>query len=121
MPYWGSKPDECDYAFDTLGSYIVFIKEQMSKDMVNVIDKEYPEQAIIASLKCLRLLGEAFPKCLKVHFRKRQFEKAKTGFTEWYEAVKDKLPKKHREAIFEEANIEFRLFEERILDDQTDQ
>jgi len=70
---------------------------------------------MIAALTCLRLIGEQFPKAFSVKFGRSDFEFVKDAFEKWYELVKDKLPAKYRDAILDEANIEFALFEERIL------
>lgn len=115
MPYWGNGADECDYAFDAVGAYVFLIKERMLRDMSTVIDKQYPEQGITASLACLRQLGERFPKCLSVHFRKKDFERVKEGFFHWYSLVDEKLPVERKKAILEEAEKEFDLFDRRIL------
>jgi hypothetical protein len=115
MSYWGSKPADNDYAFDAVGVYVLQIKERMLKDMAGVLDEAYPEQSVIASLQCLRLLAEEFPKCVRVHFRKKEFEHCRALFTKWYDLVKDKLPTEYREDILLDANAEFALFEERVL------
>jgi len=115
MPYWGSGPIDNDYAFDAIGSYLYLIKERMFQDADNIIEKSYPEQSIIASLICLRLLASQFPKCVRVHFRKKEFEKAKDAFYKWYESVEKKIPLKFREAIKENAEREFLLFENQVL------
>jgi hypothetical protein len=87
----------------------------MVKGIATVLEKAYPEQAIIASLTCLRLIGEQFPKNLSVYFGKKDFAFAKNAFEEWYEKVKDRLPAEHRDAILANAKKEFTLFEDRIL------
>jgi hypothetical protein len=115
MPYWGSKPVDSDYAFDAIGTYVLMIKDRMFEDMATVCEKAYPEQGIVASLQCLRVIAEQFPKCVAVLFRKKEFEKSKTAFFVWYAAVQDKLPAAHRESIRAEAEAEFALFEERVL------
>ena len=115
MTYWGSKPDNCDYAFGSIGAYIFLLKERMFDDIAIVLAKSHPEQGLVASLVCLRLIGEQFPKNLSVHFRKKDFARAKELFYEWYEIAKPKLPAKHRDAILAEAERQFALFEERIL------
>jgi hypothetical protein len=58
MPYWGDGADECDYAFDGIGTYVVIIRDRMLKDIANVIQRAYPEQGITASIACLRVIGE---------------------------------------------------------------
>ena len=80
-----------------------------------VINKPHPEQSMIASLQCIRLLAEEFPKNVSVHFGKSEFEEAKAAFEKWYDTVHKKIPAKYREAVLEAANAEFALFEERVL------
>jgi hypothetical protein len=115
MPYWGGKPDDCDYASGAVGVYILLIKNRMMEDIAGVLKEEFPEQAIIVSLTCLRLLGEQFPKDLSVHFGKKDFAFVRGAFDEWYAKVSHRLPSKYRTQIVEEAHKEFALFEERIL------
>lgn len=115
MPYWGPKPDENDFAFGSLGAIFYLIIERMNKDSATVLSKSYPEQSMIASLTCLRLLGEQFPKNLSVHLGKQGYEAVKSAFEEWYAKVRDKQPPKYRNAILVEAKKEFAHFEERIL------
>jgi hypothetical protein len=115
MPYWGSGSADSDYAFGAVGTYVLMIKERMFQDAEKIIEKSFPEQGIVASLVCLRLLAGAFPKCVSVHFRRKEFEKAKEAFGRWYEAVQNKLPQDYREAIRANAEAEFHLFETQVL------
>lgn len=115
MSYWGNAADENHYAFDSITAYVFLIKDRMMKDLSTVLEKSYPEQGLIASLICLRQIGERFPKCLELGFRRKDFERVKEGFTQWYRLVGDKLPADRREAIFLEGMKECELFEERIL------
>jgi hypothetical protein len=115
MAYWGSGADESDFAFDAVGAYIYLLKERMLNDIKVVRAKSYPEQSIVASLGCLRLIGERFPKNLGVHFGRADFDSARRAFEGWYEAVKDEIPPKYRAKVYEEAQVEFQLFEERIF------
>jgi hypothetical protein len=115
MPYWGSGPDDCDYAFDTVGVYILLIKERMMKDIATVLEKAFPEQGMVTSLACLRLIGERFPKALAVHFGKRDFAFVVSAFDEWLTKVGSKVPTQYRDTMITEARAEFALFEERIL------
>lgn len=80
MSYWGSKPDECDFAFDSMAVYIGLIKERLEQEAATVIEQAYPEQSIIAALRCLRLIGEEFPKALSVSFRRKDFEAARSAY-----------------------------------------
>lgn len=109
MSYWGIEPDQNDFAFDGVGAYIHCIKEGMFKDIEVVKNKKYPEQSMIASLRCLRVIGEQFPKNLRVSFRKKDLALVKTAFYEWVELVD--LPAKYSAGIIEEAEKEFELFE----------
>ncbi len=115
MPYWGGEPSDSDFAFDGVGAYIVLIKKRTFQSASTVIEKSYPEQSIIASLRCLRVLANEFPKCVRLHFRRKQFEEAKTAFETWYELVEDKLPAQYKESIRLEADREFELFDEQVL------
>src|SRR5580704_7732292 len=110
MPYWGSGPVDSDYAFDAVGSFVFMIKERMFQDANAVVQNSYPEQGIVASLQCLRLLAGQFPKCVKLHFRKKELEKAKQAFRRWYDSVQEQLPTDYREAIRLDAEAEFQLF-----------
>lgn len=115
MSYWGCKPIDCDYAFDTVGSYVYAIKERMLRDAENVIAKAYPEQGIVSSIQCIRLLDAAFPRCVRVHFRQKDLQVAQDLFARWYEAVKDSLPPEHSDAIRAEAEDEFRALRAQLL------
>lgn len=110
MPYWSAEPTGCDYAFGAVGVYILLIKERMFTDAENVISKSFPEQSIVASLNCLRLLGVPHRKNLLVHFGKRDFARARDMFYEWYEAVESKLPREYRDEIAAAAEREFALW-----------
>lgn len=115
MSYWGDDVDDCDYAFDAVGAVFSRIKDRLFKDSETVIAKAYPEQGILASLCCLRVLGERFPKNLSVHFGRRDLERARKAFDRWAEVVQDVLPATRLEEIKRSADREFALFEERIL------
>lgn len=115
MPYWGPTPDENDFAFDSVGACIHLIKGQLMKDIATVLDKTYPEQSMVALLRCLRVIGEQSPKNFGVSFGRKDFVLVVKAFDEWVAKVGTRLPTKHREAIVAEARAEFALFDERIL------
>ncbi len=115
MAYWGSGVNESDFAFGAVGAYIYLLKERMLNDIRVVREKAHPEQSIVASLVCLRLIGERFPKSLGVHFRRKDFESVRSAFEDWYEAARHELPSGFAARIYEEAHHEFKLFEERLL------
>ena len=115
MAYWGNKPDESDFAFDAVGAYAFLIKERMLKDAKTVLEKRYPEQSLIASIRCLRLLAEEFPKCVGVAFRRKDLEESRGVFDAWFQAVRSDLPVDRADAIHAEAMAEFQLFESRVF------
>jgi len=116
VSYWGNDVDDCDYAFDAVGAIFFRIKDQMFKDSETVKAKSYPEQGILASLCCLRLLGERFPKNLSVHFGRKDLARTRKAFDDWYALVQDNMPVDRSEALKLSADREFTLFEERIFD-----
>lgn len=111
MSYWGNEVDGSDYAFTTIGSYIVLIKKRMFKDLEGTLEESFEEQSLIASLACIRLIGERFPECLSVSFRRSEFERAKAGYYKWYELVESKLPFKRKVELKKEAEKEMALLE----------
>lgn len=115
MPYWGSGPIDSDYAFDAIGAYIFLLKQRLFQDAETVIMKSYPEQAIVASVQSLRLLDASFPKCVRVHFQKKDLELAKAKFYEWYGLVEGRLPIDLRDALRAEAEAEFGRYLEQLM------
>lgn len=116
MSYWGDGVDECDYAFGSIGATISWIKDRMLSGASTVINKGHPEQGILASLSCLRILGERYPKNLSVHFGRRDLMRTRQLFDQWHELVKGQLPAERWDALRALADREFALFEERIID-----
>ncbi len=116
MSYWGSRPEECDFAFGAVGVAILRIKKKMFEDIEVVKRKAYPEQSILASLVCLRLLGEHFPKNLSVHFRRKDLEQVRAAFAAWFHQAEEEIPKQYRDRLLEQAEAEFRLFEQRFFE-----
>jgi hypothetical protein len=114
MSYWGTDIHDNDFAFDAVGVIVLLIKEKMLADIKAVKSANYPEQSIASSLACLRVIGERFPKCLSVHFRKRDFEAAQMEFYQWLES-EAKIPPDLKQGIRQSAEVEFRLFQERVL------
>ena len=114
MSYWGTDVHDNDFAFDAVGAIVFLIEERMLADIKGVKSENHPEQSIAASLACLRVIGERFPKCLRVHFGKRDFEAVRSEFYQWLEG-QPKIPADLKEGIRQSAENEFRLFEERIL------
>ena len=115
MSYWGSQPEDCDFASGSIGANIYQIKSRLLKDLESDSSLEHEEQSILANLICLRLIGQQFPKALRVHFRKKDYFHAKESFYAWYENGGRKVPEKFREQLLKCAENEFVLFEESIL------
>ena len=115
MSYWGNKSADNDYASSTVGAYIVLIKERMFEGAKTVLAKAHPEQGIVASIKCIRLLAREFPECVRIHFGPKDFEKAKGEFLDWFNSTREKIPAKYRQAIFDDAIHEFCSFETEVF------
>lgn len=112
MAYWGDKADECDYAFNVLGSYITYMRDAMFAAARGTIDEQYPEQSIVVTLKTIRVLWEAFPKNVVCTFHRGDFEKSKLLFHEWLTAVGPQLSSKRRQAVISEAESVFNSCED---------
>ena len=115
MSYWGDGADESDFAFGAIGAYIYLLKERMLNDIKVVSEKAFPEQSIVASLVCLRVIGERFPRSLSVHFSRDDFESARRAFDDWHQAAQAKLPPQYAASLVASARKEFELFEVRVL------
>jgi len=115
MAYWGTKSGDSDFASMAVTACVVRIREQLFKDIETVLSKEYPEQSIIATLVCLRAIAVHHRKWVKLKFSKSDYAKAKSSFEEWYGKVNSKIPAKYRKQVLEEANEEFKQFEEIIF------
>ncbi len=112
MSYWGSKIEDNDFSIGAVGASIYLIKKRLLSDLSSDPDLAEPEQSILACLVCLRLLGERFPKTLKVHFRKKDYNQAKENFYKWYKNASHLIPEEFRNDILLEAEKEFQLWEE---------
>lgn len=121
MSYWDNKVEGNDFAFDSVGVAILWIKERMFRDLESVISKGYPEQSLTAYMCCLRLLGVRFRNNLSVHFGKRDLERARQGFERWYELVSEKIPLDRREGVRALAEQEFLLFNQQIFGHEDDE
>jgi hypothetical protein len=111
MSYWGYDADECDFAAGSIDTNLLIIKDNMLRDMENVKSKKFPEQSALASLDLLRLVGEKYPKNLRVVFSKKEYEVIKSDFFSWHDDVKNKIPKKYREDFLKQAAKVFEDFE----------
>ena len=112
MAYWGNKAEECDYAFDSLGSYIAHMRDSMFAAAAGTIDEKYTEQTIVMTLKVIRTLWDSFPKNVACTFHRGGLDKSKTLFGEWLTAVAPKLSASRQRAIAAEAEQVFQACEE---------
>jgi hypothetical protein len=106
MPYWSSDADGCDHAFSHIGVYTLIIKEKMFNEIAACTDELFPEQSLTASLICLRIIVEQFPKRQGISFSLSDILKADELFMRWYSAVEKKIPKKYRAGVLETYQIE---------------
>ena len=107
MAYWGPQSDDCDFAFDCVGSYITHIGKVLLKDADTVIANQYPEQSILVSLRVIRMMWGAFPKHVACAFPRAEFERSQALFYKWVESAGRKLPKARMDAIVAEAESTF--------------
>lgn len=107
MAYWGSNAEDCDFAFDAVGSYIVHIKKAMLRDAAVAIERAYPEQSILASLKAIYCLWDSFPKNVSCAFPRRAFEESKLLFSAWIAAAGPHISSSRRTSLLAEADAIF--------------
>jgi hypothetical protein len=112
MAYWGNKAEECDYAFDSLGSYIAHIRDSMFAAAAGTIDERYTEQTIVMTLKVIRTLWSSFPRSVSCTFHRGDFDKSKALFSQWFTVVGPKLSASRKRAITAEAEQVFKACEE---------
>ena len=103
MAYWGNNAEDCDFAFDTVGSYIVHIKKAMLRDAAAAIERAYPEQSILASLKAICCLRDSFPKNVSCSFPRGAYEESKQLFSEWLAAAGHNLTSARKNTLLAEA------------------
>jgi hypothetical protein len=115
LSYWSNEIDGSDFAFGGAGVAILWIKDRMFRDLDIVVGKSHPEQSLGVYLCSLRLLGVRFRKELSVHFGRRDLERARKGFEEWYELVRDKITSDRRNPVYKSVIDEFHLFDEQIF------
>ncbi len=94
MPYWNGDLHGSDFAFNSTGVIVLQTIKRLEKEANLVIEKQHPEQSMLALLKILDLLMDEFPKCVAVHFRKRRYLAIKEKYIAWHETCA-KVPKKH--------------------------
>ena len=114
MRYWSSKPDGCDYAFDSVGIIVDKIVETMNKEIKVVVSKSHPEQSMLSSLTLLRLIAQEHRTNVVEVFSRKKFENLKETFYSWYENVSAKIPSKYREELLKTAKEEFQKYEQQV-------
>jgi hypothetical protein len=96
MPYWSGELDGCDFAFDSVGVIVLQTVKQLEREADLVLEKQFPEQSILALLSILDKLMEIYPKCVSVHFGKGRYLVVKEKFMTWHSSCA-KIPRKHRD------------------------
>lgn len=109
MSYWGSGPDQSDYAFDQTGLAVEVLKDHLFASARNVVRVGHPEQAMVAHLVCIRLLAQEFPATVKVSIWKRDLGAVLSLFDEWSQKVKDVVPESTVSALRSRATEEIAL------------
>ena len=112
MAYWGDGSDDCDYAFDSMGSYIAFMRDRMFAAAEGAIAEKYPEQTILVTLEALRLLWDRFPKVVACGFRRDDFRKSQELFARWLEAASPDLSGRRKSTLSAESQRVFAACEE---------
>jgi hypothetical protein len=116
MAYWGNKAEECDYAFDCMGSYIAHMRKAMFSAATGSISEQYPEQSLLVTLKAIHALWEVFPKNVAYAFPRDDFEQSKRLFREWLSVVGRKLSASRKKCLVVEAEQIFAMCEKMYPD-----
>ena len=84
------------------------------RNLANDLAELHPQQQIVASFVCLRLISNHFPKHLSANFCKDNLARVKELFYDCYDWTKRDQQLGDRDAWLAYAEREFALFEERI-------
>lgn len=104
----GPGPFENDCAFTEYGAVIYLLAERVDAEVKQLRKKPlHTEQALVGLICCLRTLAKACPLGMNASLEPWRVTEWKEAFDVWYEAVKEKLPAKHRAAIRTVAHKEF--------------
>lgn len=114
MPYWNGALDGSDFAFDAVGVIVLQTVERLEKEANLVIEKQHPEQSMLVLLRVLDLLSDEFPKCVAVHFRKRQYSAIKEKYIAWRNSCAN-VPQQHLNEFESTANALFENLDRKLL------
>lgn len=106
MPYWNADLHGCDFAFDSVGVIVLQTVERLETEADLVIEKQYPEQSMLALLRVLDLLIDEFPKCVSVHFGKRKYLAVRDKYFAWRKSS-SRIPETHIGGFDENATALF--------------
>ncbi len=113
MPYWNAAIDGSDFAFDAVGVIVLQTVERLEKEANLVIEKHHPEQSMLALLKVIDLLSDGFPKCVSLHFRKRQYTAIKEKYIAWRNSCAE-IPQQHINEFERTANALFETLDRKL-------
>ncbi len=112
MPDWTGEVDGCDYAFSGVGATFYKLKDQMFKDIEGVREDKFNEQTILVHFSMIRLLAKRFRKSYSVHFSRKDIEKAKDEFWDWFD--RSKIPTKYKDELKKSAKQDFERIQKEI-------
>lgn len=116
MPYWSGDLDGSDFAFDSVGVIVLQTVNRLEEEADLVVEKHHSEQSMLALLKVIELLMDRFPKCVAVHFRKRQYLAIKDRYLAWRKSCSE-IPKKHVAEFDEHVNSLFEQLDRKLTTD----
>lgn len=114
MSYHNASATGTDRARTLMDRVVLSIVEKMFEDLEKVLERNSPEQSVLAHLRVLDALYEELPASLAMFFGRSDFQKARDGFNQWYEKCQSKVPVKYRKELRESADREFARWERRF-------
>lgn len=96
-----------------MGVVVLQTVERLEAEADLVIKKQHPEQAMLALLRILDLLKDEFPKCVSVHFGRREYLAVKEKYLVWRQTC-SRVPKGHTEKFDENAEVLFARLDRKL-------
>jgi hypothetical protein len=116
MSYWNKEIDGCDYASGKISVLFLQIERSIEAQMAANVFNVAAALKTLALLRCLRLLGERFPKELSVRTDERSLDELRRSYMAQLQSLQQTLSIEAFRAIAAAANAEFSLFHERVFD-----
>jgi len=101
MSYYGSNPEDNDFASGSVGAIVYLIMKNMRRDIESVAKAGHPEHSIAAHAKLLRIIEQHFPNVVRPHVGKTEIEEMRQELEAWFEKAHAKLPRSEAAAIRE--------------------